>query len=213
MPSVTAGGPRGWLSNRSPTNVYAPKVISGKSKYIPQIMMLMDFVCDVENVINMSYGEKGADWDIIDGKYRWVAPEIKTPYNPTGTMSYTEYFNKKYPNVYMGEANMSVINDAQVSYDMSDAFADPDYKQFLEEAAMYVKDGSTLTKPQPITRFDAADSEEQAQLKTILDTYASEITIKIIMGQLPISEFDNMKAKLKELGSDKLVEMYRKAAE
>lgn len=212
IPSLVKGGPRGWTSVRAPSNVYDPKLISTSSDHIEEILMLMDFTSVTENVANMSYGPQGVEWDIIDGKYQWLAKDIKVAYNPDGTKSVGEYFSEKYGIGLIGENNFSNNNDSQIAYDINDAYADADYEQFLNEIDMYVEDGSTLLKPQPILRLSETDTERQTQLKAALDTYADEMTIKIISGQLPVSEWDNLKKTLESMGVNDLIELYKKGS-
>lgn len=212
VPSLVKGGPRGWVRNDAPSNVYDPKLISAKSEHIPEILALMDFVSDNDNVTQMAYGPKGVEWDIVDGKYRWINKEVKVAYNPEGTKSYRDVYKEKYGINMVSENNFSNNNDAWTSQQLNDAAADPDYTQFLDETAMYVEHGSTILEPQPIMRLGAEDSETLAQLKGAIDTYANEVTIKIINGSLPISEFDVMKKKIDELGIADLLALYKKGS-
>lgn len=211
VPSIVKGGPRGWTSNQAPTNVSVPKVISSKSKYIKEIMALMDYICTVEWDLNLSYGLKGEEWDIVDGKYRFLSKEIITPYNPDGTKDTATYFREKY-NVYMSENNFTVLHDSNPVYDLYESLVDLDYKQFLDECDMYVKDGSTLLQPQPVMRFTDEETEIATQLRTSLNTYSDEISIQIINGTLLISEFDNMRKTLEEMGVQDLINLYKKAS-
>lgn len=211
VPSLVKGGPRGWTTNNAPSNVYDPILVSAKSAHIEEILALLDFVSDLDNATSTTYGPRGVEWDIVDGKYRWLSKEIKSPYNPDGTKDEREYYKEKYGS-YDGNNNFTVNQDAKVSRELSDALADPDFKQFFDEVDRYVQDGSTQTLPQPVIRLSAADTERQLQLKTVLDTYANEITLKIINGSLPVSEFDRLRTKLEELGAQELIGLYKKGS-
>lgn len=208
VPSMEKGGPRGWTTNTAPTNIYDIKVISAKSKHIEEILAMMDFLAVKENVTNLRYGPKGVEWDIVDGKYRWINPVIKSTYNPNGTKSALDHFKETYHVTQISGNQFEVLNDSAVGGEINDLASDLDNTQFEQEVKMYVDDGSTQLIPQPIVRLSEEDTEKQVQLKTALDTYANEIVIKIIGGQLPISELDNMKKTLEGMGVNDLIKLY-----
>ena len=57
-----------------------------------------------------------------------------------------------------------------------------------------------------------SDEEKQiADLLTPMDTYREETICKIIAGKLPIETLDEYFAKMKEMGAEKIIEIYQKA--
>ena len=97
IPSLVEGGPRARSRNTMPYGNYRyVKLISSQSEHIPEIMAFMDFMTVEKNSYSIFFGPPGEYWDIVDGKYRWLTPEIKTPYNPEGTLADHEWFLQKF---------------------------------------------------------------------------------------------------------------------
>ena len=60
------------------------KLISSQSEHIPEIMAFMNFLAVEKNSYSIFFGPPGEYWDIVDGEYRWLTPEIKAPLQPRG---------------------------------------------------------------------------------------------------------------------------------
>ena len=213
IPSLVEGGPRARSTNRMPYGNYQYiKLISSQSDHIPEIMALMNFLTVEKNSYSVFFGPPGEYWDIVDGKYRWLTPEIKTPYNPEGTLSDAQWFEQKF-GVRTSLANVEIvgIDNPRMQANMT-IENDPDYQQFEDEARQYVADGSTPQRPEPIFNFTAEEADREARLKTALDTYAQEQSILFITGQRPLSEFAAFQAEVMDLGADELVDLYKTAS-
>ena len=213
IPSLVEGGPRARSRNTMPYGNYGyVKLISSQSEHIPEIMAFMDFLTVEKNSYSVFFGPPGEYWDIVDGKYRWLTPEIKTPYNPEGTMADHEWFLQKF-GVRTSLANVAIvgIDNPRMQANMT-IESDPDYTQFEVEARQYVSDGSTPQRPEPITNFTAEQADREAQLKTALDTYAQEQSILFITGKRPLSEFAAFQEEIRNLGAEELIELYKAAS-
>ena len=213
IPSLVEGGPRARSRNTMPYGNYRyVKLISSQSEHIPEIMAFMDFMTVEKNSYSIFFGPPGEYWDIVDGKYRWLTPEIKTPYNPEGTLADHEWFLQKF-GVRTSLANVPIvgIDNPRMQANMT-IESDPDYTQFEVEARQYVADGSTPQRPEPITNFTAEQADREAQLKTALDTYAQEQSILFITGKRPLSEFAAFQDEIRNLGAEELVELYKTAS-
>jgi putative aldouronate transport system substrate-binding protein len=213
IPSLVEGGPRARSRNTMPYGNYRyVKLISAQSEHIPEIMAFMDFLTVEKNSYSVFFGPPGEYWDIVDGKYRWLTPEIKTPYNPEGTMADHEWFLQKF-GVRTSLANVAIvgIDNPRMQANMT-IESDPDYTQFEVEARQYVADGSTPQRPEPITNFTAEQADREAQLKTALDTYAQEQSILFITGKRPLSEFAAFQDEIRNLGAEELIELYKTAS-
>ncbi len=213
IPSLVEGGPRARSRNTMPYGNYGyVKLISSQSEHIPEIMAFMDFLTVEKNSYSVFFGPPGEYWDIVDGKYRWLTPEIKTPYNPEGTMADHEWFLQKF-GVRTSLANVAIvgIDNPRMQANMT-IESDPDYTQFEVEARQYVADGSTPQRPEPITNFTAEQADREAQLKTALDTYAQEQSILFITGKRPLSEFAAFQEEIRDLGAEEFIELYKAAS-
>ena len=213
IPSLVEGGPRARSRNTMPYGNYRyVKLISSQSEHIPEIMAFMDFMTVEKNSYSIFFGPPGEYWDIVDGKYRWLTPEIKTPYNPEGTLADHEWFLQKF-GVRTSLANVPIvgIDNPRMQANMT-IESDPDYTQFEVEARQYVADGSTPQRPEPITNFTAEQADREAQLKTALDTYAQEQSILFITGKRPLSEFTAFQDEIRNLGAEELIELYKTAS-
>ena len=213
IPSLVEGEPRARSRNTMPYGNYRyVKLISSQSEYIPEIMALMNFMAVEKNSYSVFFGPPGEYWDIVDGKYRWLTPEIKTPYNPEGTMADHEWFLQKF-GVRTSLANVAIvgIDNPRMQANMT-IESDPDYTQFEVEARQYVADGSTPQRPEPIVNFTAEQADREAQLKTALDTYAQEQSILFITGKRPLSEFAAFQDEIQKQGAQELVDLYKTAS-
>ena len=213
IPSLVEGGPRARSRNTMPYGNYRyVKNISSQSEHIPEIMALMNFMAVEKNSYSVFFGPPGEYWDIVDGKYRWLTPEIKTPYNPEGTMADHEWFLQKF-GVRTSLANVNVvgIDNPRMQANMT-IESDPDYTQFEVEARQYVADGSTPQRPEPIANFTAEQADREAQLKTALNTYATEQSILFITGKRPLSEFAAFQDEIQKQGAQELVDLYKTAS-
>lgn len=213
IPSLVEGGPRARSRNTMPYGNYRyVKLISSQSEHIPEIMAFMDFMTVEKNSYSIFFGPPGEYWDIVDGKYRWLTPAIKTPYNPEGTLADHEWFLQKF-GVRTSLANVPIvgIDNPRMQANMT-IESDPDYTQFEVEARQYVADGSTPQRPEPVTNFTAEQADREAQLKTALDTYAQEQSILFITGKRPLSEFAAFQDEIRNLGAAELIELYKAAS-
>ena len=213
IPSLVEGDPRARSRNTMPYGNYRyVKLISSQSEHIPEIMAYLNFLTVEKNSYSVFFGPPGEYWDIVDGKYRWLTPEIKTPYNPEGTQADHEWFLQKF-GVRTSLANVNIvgIDNPRMEANMT-IESDPDYTQFEVEARQYVADGSTPQRPEPITNFTAEQADREAQLKTALDTYAQEQSILFITGKRPLSEFAAFQDEIRNLGAEELIELYKAAS-
>ena len=213
IPSLVEDGPRARSVNHMPYGNYGyAKLISSQSEHIPEIMALMNFLAVEKNSYSVFFGPPGEYWDIVDGKYRWLTPEIKTPYNPEGTMADHEWFLQKF-GVRTSLANVEIvgIDNPRMQANMT-IESDADYTQFEVEARQYVADGSTPQRPEPIVNFTAEQADREAQLKTALDTYAQEQSILFIAGKRPLSEFAAFQDEIQKQGAQELVDLYKTAS-
>lgn len=67
--------------------------------------------------------------------------------------------------------------------------------------------------PDVITKLvhEEADETVYADLKTVINTYVSESTIKFVVGELPLSEWDEYLETLDDMGLESFVELMQKA--
>ena len=213
IPSIDEGGPRARSVNHMPYGNYRyVKLISSQSEHIPEIMAYLNFLAVEKNSYSVFFGPPGEYWDIVDGKYRWLTPEIKTPYNPEGTMADHEWFLQKF-GVRTSLANVEIvgIDNPRMQANMT-IESDPDYTQFEVEARQYVADGSTPQRPEPIVNFTPEQADREAQLKTAINTYAQEQSILFITGKRPLSEFAAFQDEIRNLGAEELIELYTTAS-
>ena len=72
--------------------------------------------------------------------------------------------------------------------------------------------GANAVKPaDPVLTFTNDESDRIKQLKTVIDTVAAEATVKFVLGQKPISEWDAYVAQIKNMGVDELIQIHQTA--
>jgi len=76
---------------------------------------------------------------------------------------------------------------------------------------MVIEHSDPYYNPDSYLAFNAEESKVKDETHTQLQTYAQEMMTKMILGQEPLSKFDEMVQTLHDLGLDRLLEAYESA--
>lgn len=193
---------RGWISPRVWKNVTSGWLVSRDSAYVGELLAFCDLLFDPKIALTLQLGPEGLIWDY---KREWpvLKPFIKTPGNPDGEISYADYLREE--NVTVG---IPIIG---LQADLTDLFglkSSPLYKYHRRyEIDTYYGQGSVMTQPLPKLIADNRTmtliSSTQARIMRIVETEL----MKFIMGSRSMDEYDLFLEELKDIGTDRLVEM------
>lgn len=139
-----------------------------------------------------SYGPEGVSYKWNDkGEVEWIYPRLK---NNEGLDFWTLYPLFKLHN--WGYLRDSTAYEFQPEvYQCIDLWA-------TQDASWVMPDNISLT---------TEESKELNSIMTDINTYRDEMTLKFIMGQVPLSEFDNYVAKIKSMNIDRAIEIEQAA--
>ena len=77
----------------------------------------------------------------------------------------------------------------------------------VNDVNKWIETGNVLD-PDPIVEFNKEEKDEITNILTPLDTYASEQSLKFILGQKDMSEWDAFQAEMVNMKVDRLEEIY-----
>ncbi len=134
----------------------------------------------------VSWGKEGETYEIVDGKKQYITDETGSqPSNLYGFSTYGTYA------LYDHEASLALESD-----------------EIAETRDMVL--GYHMENPVVTTYLAHAANEKRAitEYATAINTYTKEMVSKFILGQKPLSEFDEYVASLNEMGLQELLQAY-----
>lgn len=162
---------------------------TGDARRMANAAKFIDWFYSDEAVELVSWGKEGETFEIKDGKKMFIQDENRTQIQTLyGFNSYGSFSKIDSDSVLTSESE-----DIAETRDM-----------VLEHTMPYFN---------PLS-FVAFTDEEAAQIDKIgtgIDTYFNENIHKFIIGQKPLSEFDEFRNELKNLGVDELLSIYESA--
>lgn len=167
-------------------------LIPSNSKNIDKMIEYIDFMYSEEGSILTTWGIEGETYYVGEDGAKYYMEPIATSYN-TGTVSKIEY----------GLGWSTEL----VRWFPADAYAgglDPESKKALE----CTRADSLPSYNWPSLVWTDEQKEARTNIKTPLDTYATENLAKFMIGERDLSEWDAYVAEAKKMGADELVAMY-----
>lgn len=173
--------------------------ISAKSKNIDEALKLLDSFYSEENYELLNWGIEGETYTKdADGTKHFKEEILHNSEGKAPIAALAEYAIPSigwYPRVFDGEAYTELTLP---------------YQEMKEAAELWCSGNTDLLN---IGSFVISDEENKEMLKicSSLQTYCSEMNQKFITGQEPLSNYAAYEQKLKELGIDRLIEIYKGA--
>ena len=137
----------------------------------------------------LSWGKEGETFEVVDGKRVYITDE-----------------NGSQPNTLYGFALAGT--STRFDPEAVDAFESELIAEARKVTLEYVEDN---VNPTMWLAFSDEESEIISQEGTAMRTYAKEMISKFVLGQSPISEFDNFVSTLNDMGAEKLLSVYTAA--
>jgi len=169
-------------------------VITKDNEYPEITMRWLDFF----------YGEEGSVF-VTFGPF-----EGKTYIHDNGRYKYTDYVHKN-PDGLSAKEAIGTFSPVQSGwpqlyhYDMNIEMNPPYNVEAMQKMAPYAI--PTL----PTLSFSQEDDELRRQIMADVQTFVDENITKFILGQEPISKWDEYVNRVKEMGIEKVIEIYQKA--
>lgn len=192
-----------------------PVTVSNTSPNVAAAMSAMDWLYSEEGILEMNNGLEGEHY-LVDENYSQGRCSLLNGsyYNKTrlknGEITKEEYDAIPRANQDLGmSAWISPWRGLEGDHHKDDKTALAKDKRRSDEIQKMIDAGVTLD-PDPVVKLTPAEQEEVNDLTITLETYVSEQTLKFIYGQLDMSEWDNFQAQMKEMGADRLCEIYNK---
>lgn len=161
---------------------------TGKEERINNAFKFVDWMYTPEAVDLLSWGKEGETYEVVDGKKQFIlgpGEQVQTKYGIASSGMYQNILPDAYENTYT-EENIDACIQMQ---------------PYLES--------------QPnVTDWLALNDDEDdraAAIKDDLDPYLEEQLSKFIIGQLPMSEWDNFQKGIVEMGAEELKKIYTDA--
>jgi putative aldouronate transport system substrate-binding protein len=141
-----------------------------------------------EGIRAQMYGTEGESYLLQNGKPVYTEFVLKNkdglgPFEAVRSMGAWG----RLPYIQTKDAYFSIYNDL------------PDIIAFSKKCTPYQKWAFPLIQP------SSSETETSAALATDINTYRQEMLVKFVMGQEPLSKFDDYIATMKKLGIDKLI--------
>lgn len=160
-----------------------------KQERIDNAFKLLDWMYTDEAAELMSWGKKGETYEIMaDGERRFLVEEGSTPREKYGALSYGLY--------------------QRIDPDVCFQFASDEQNAALEAALGYTEE---KVNPKFWMAFSDEEMTRREELRPTIEAYTDEMIAKFIMKIVPLSEWDNFKKNLKDMGVDEFLSIHESA--
>lgn len=153
----------------------------------------IDYTCYSEQgILWNEFGIEGQTYDMVDGKPIMRDSILHSPDGMTNEMWRIGGYHSILPQVLTAEGRRAAFIQYENVFDIS--------------SKIY----NEVTVKTPLLRLGLPTAEEAREISTItvdLDTYVNEMIDKFILGDVPLSEFDNFVQTIKGMGIDRILEI------
>ena len=193
-------GPRGDQGMRSYSGLDATFYISKSSKNIEAVTKFVDYIfADPEGSTIINWGIKGESY-----------------VEESGVKKLTDFVLNNSEGLTPTDALRSLgalpILPKIVDQQMLASVTDQQYQDhtWITEGLKRYDEAQVIGEPEKRYRVTSEEADQIKDIHTELETYINETLAKILVGNLPIDEFDNFVKTLNDKGIDKMVEIYQK---
>lgn len=186
-------GERAFIGQRDfKYNPAASKAVSGDTKHAELAVKWMDYAYSPKGSMLFNFGIEGESYTTDNGVPKFSEKITKDPkYNLQQMVSqYTK-------------PNGPFLGDSRKSFN---TFKEQDEAIQIWEQT----DAAKHVMPLFLTPT-AEESKELAKLNTAITSYKEEMFVKFVMGKEPIDKFDDYVKRIKEMGIDKVTQIYQGA--
>ena len=164
---------------------------TGDKKRMANAAKYLDWLYTDEAEVLMGWGKEGETYEVVDGKKVFITDDTNSQPNTLYGFSTGGTFARIDPTAIEAMETESIASTREMVL------------------------GYTMPKANPAS-YLAFDEEEQKlrdEINTGISTYMEETITKFLLGQEPLSKWDEYVATMKEMGIDELLEIYETAYE
>ena len=171
-----------------------------KRKDFDKVMSFVDWLYYSEEAAVLSkLGTEGVTYEKNGEDYK-MKDDIKTIFNTAGTKELVKDFG-------MSNNGLQTLAADLVPRKMMKLIEAPN----VEADKKYLIDNDMVDYDDPLVKFTVEQSEEVKLLYTTLNDYTNTMMMKFIYGEESFENWDSYANKCKELGSEKLISLVKKA--
>ena len=149
----------------------------------------LDWFYADENVELVSWGKEGETFEVVDGKKQYITNGSNEPVKTLYGFGVPQTFYR----IDKEAIEISESEDIAKNRDMV-----LEHRVAKNNAASFIA-------------FNKEEQEILTDKRTVITTYANETVTKILLGQLPLSAYDEMEAKCYEYGLQEVLDLYEAA--
>ncbi|QGH36153.1 extracellular solute-binding protein [Gracilibacillus salitolerans] len=195
-PSLKEGEKAATAQLAHPYEGYHSASISGSAENPEEIVKWLDFAYSEEGHMLFNFGVEGESYEMIDGYPTYTEEITKNPDGLPMTQALGKYIRASYGG--------PLVQDVRY------------VEQYLElpeqqEAVEIWGETAENEINMPPTTLNADESEEFNSIMSDLDTYYDEMVVRFIMGEEPLSNFEDFVATLKGMGIERAIELQQAA--
>ena len=158
---------------------------TGREEDMANSIKLFDWMYSPEGIEFQSWGKEGVTYEVVDGEKKWLVDEYGSPYGDLGMGTPGLY------QVVHTEANEALYSEEQCA---SGEFC----RGFQSERI----------NPYNVLGFPDDVATERGDLFAQINGSIQENISKFILGQRPMSEWEDFVEEIKDMGVDRLLEIY-----
>lgn len=177
-------------------NAGAGLAITPKCRDIDAAMRFCDFGYSDEGAMLLNYGIEGLTYNMENGKAVWT-PDIRAEMDEKGV----DFVISGY--AFGGVSSWSTMQLLELGN------ATRTYRGQMESCEIWGASDKSLCMPPVSPSVDEAS--QVADIMNRVNTYRDETLGKMIMGQIPLSEYDSFIAEVKKMGLEDAVKIYNDA--
>lgn len=159
-------------------------------------MMWLNWFFTEDGILASNYGQEGVTYNL----------------DQDGTPVFTDLIlHNEDPEMAYGNVTRLYITDEVIPtlYDQTRELAA--YSQAEQEAIDTWTNSKEAVYTMPSVTLSTEANEEFAAKLVDIETYASECIVKFIIGDMPLSQWDDFTATIRELGIERCIEIYQEA--
>ena len=158
---------------------------TGDEVGINNSLKLLDWMYSPEGIEFQSWGKEGVTYEVVDGEKKWLVDEFGSPYGDLGMGTPGLY------QVVETKANEALYSEEQ---GINGEFCRPFQAERIN--------------PFNVLDFPEDVATERGDLYSAINRYAEEMMSKFILGQEPMENWDSFVETVKDMGVDRLLEIY-----
>lgn len=170
--------------------------ISAKSKYAKEAAMWLDYGYSPEGSLLNTFGIEGKSYTMVNGSPQ-LTPEITN--NPKG-LSIDEALSQ----YSRGSGGLAFVMTPEIWHQRMSL---PEQQQII---GLWKAGSYDRTMPPGVTPT-IEESTKMASILSAVNTYRDEQFLKFVMGQVPLTEFDNYMKSLKNMGIEDAIKIQQAA--